>query len=238
MDTVLLPIHIAGGSVAIIAGYVALFVGKGSNVHRKVGLAFVVGMIVLATTATAISMLRGSGAGGTFALYLVVTALTTVRPLRNGQRLLDVACIAVASVLLLLGGARALDTVVRLGGVRDGVPVGMTFFLLSIVALAVVGDVRMIRAGGLSGSSRIARHLWRMCFSLFIATGSFFLGQADELPEALRIWPVLFVLALAPLVLLLYWMWRVRIRKSMRGLLLARSVGPIAPRIAVEPAGD
>lgn len=237
MDTALLPIHIAGGSVAVIAGYVALFAGKGSTVHRKAGLAFVMAMTLLATTATAIAVLRGRGAGGTFALYLVVTALTTVRPLRNGQRLLDVACLAVAGMLLLSGTARAIDTVVRLGGVRD-VPAGMSFFLLSILALAIAGDVRMIRSGGLSGSTRIARHLWRMCFSLFVAAGSFFLGQADELPEALRIWPVLYVLALAPLVALLYWMWRVRVRKSMRGLLTSRPLGPVAPQIAVEPAGD
>jgi len=77
-----------------------------------------------------------------------------------------------------------------------------------------------------------------MCFSLFVATGSFFLGQADELPEALRVWPVLYVVALAPLVFLLYWMWRVRIRKSMRGLLTSRPLGPVAPLIAAEPAGD
>src|SRR5687767_5966345 len=100
MDTALLPIHIIGGSVAIISGYLALLVGKGSAVHRRVGLAFVVAMIVLATTATAIAVVRGRGAGGTFVLYLVVTALTTVRPLRNGQRLLDVAGTAVAVTLL------------------------------------------------------------------------------------------------------------------------------------------
>lgn len=238
MDMVLLPIHIAGGSIAIIAGYVAVLAGKGSTIHRKFGLAFVVGMMVLATTATAIAILRDRGAGGTFALYLVVTALTTVRPLRNGQRQLDFACLAVAGTLLLLGTAKAIDTVVRLGGARDGVPVGMSFFLLSILALAIVGDIRMIRSGGLTGSSRIARHLWRMCFSLFVATGSFFLGQADELPEALRIWPVLYVVALAPLVFLLYWMWRVRVRKSMRGLMTSRGSVSVAPRVAAELAGD
>ena len=62
-----------------------------------------------------------------------------------------------------------------------------------------------------------------MTFALFIATGSFFLGQADELPEALRIWPALYVLALAPLVFLLYWMWRVRFRRSLRGMQLLRA---------------
>ena len=51
-----------------------------------------------------------------------------------------------------------------------------------------------------------------MCFALFIATGSFFLGQAKVIPQPLRIFPVLTVLALLPLVFMLYWLVRVRKR--------------------------
>ena len=47
MDTLLMPVHIVGGSVAIVAGYVALFTGKGSTVHRRTGTWFVVAMIVI-----------------------------------------------------------------------------------------------------------------------------------------------------------------------------------------------
>jgi hypothetical protein len=225
MDKWLMPIHIAGGSIAIIGGYVAVFAKKGGNAHRKFGLAFVVAMMVLATTATAIATLRGQGVGGTFVLYLVVTAFTTVRPLRNGQRLLDLAGLAVAVPLLVLGTAKAIDTWVRYGAVHEGVPTAMSFFLMTILALAVVGDIRVLRSGPLTGSSRIARHLWRMCFSLFVATGSFFLGQADELPDALRVWPALYVLALAPLPLLLYWMARVK-RKALRGMIVKNRATP------------
>ena len=58
-----------------------------------------------------------------------------------------------------------------------------------------------------------------MCFGLFIASGSFFLGQMKVIPEPIRIVPVLFVLALSPLVVLLYWMWRVRLKQNLRGLM-------------------
>ena len=74
----------------------------------------------------------------------------------------------------------------------------------------------MMLAGGLQGAQRIARHLWRMCFSLFIASGSFFLGQAKVIPKPIRIFPVLALLALLPLVLLLYWLVRVRFTKWYR----------------------
>jgi hypothetical protein len=74
----------------------------------------------------------------------------------------------------------------------------------------------MMRAGGLQGAQRITRHLWRMCFSLFIASGSFFLGQAKVIPKPIRILPLLAIPALLPLVLLFYWLVRVRFTKWYR----------------------
>ena len=70
----------------------------------------------------------------------------------------------------------------------------------------------MIYEGGLRGTRRLARHLWRMCFGLFVATGSFFIGQMKFIPAPVRVVPLLFALGIAPLVVLLYWMWRVRLR--------------------------
>jgi hypothetical protein len=89
-----------------------------------------------------------------------------------------------------------------------------------VVVLAAIGDLRAIRAGGLRGSRRLARHLWRMCFGLFIATGSFFLGQMKFIPEPVRIVPLLLVLGFAPIVFLFYWMWRVRVRGRLSGIVI------------------
>jgi hypothetical protein len=92
---------------------------------------------------------------------------------------------------------------------QPGVPIGMYFFLASISLLAAAGDVRLLIRGGISGKPRLVRHLWRMCFGLFIATGSFFLGQQQVFPSALRKQYLLAPLAILPLVLLIYWMVRV-----------------------------
>jgi hypothetical protein len=81
-----------------------------------------------------------------------------------------------------------------------------------IMLLAAIGDLRKIRAGGLRGPRRLARHLWRMCFGLFVATGSFFLGQMNFFPEPARNMLLLLMLAFAPLGFLIYVMWRVRVR--------------------------
>jgi hypothetical protein len=56
----------------------------------------------------------------------------------------------------------------------------MMFFMGSVMLLAAAGDVRMLVRGAVFGPKRIARHLWRMCFGLFIAAGSFFLGPSNR----------------------------------------------------------
>ena len=70
----------------------------------------------------------------------------------------------------------------------------------------------MILRGGIAGSARIARHLWRMSAALTIASGSFFLGQQRVMPAAMRGSPWLFVPVFAPLLLMVFWLIRVRFR--------------------------
>ena len=99
-------------------------------------------------------------------------------------------------------------------------PAGMLFFLATVALLAAIGDIRMMSAGGIRGSRRLARHLWRMCFGLFIASGSFAaqLVRLTFMPPQFRSMPVILLLGEGPLVVLLYWMWRVRLKQNLRGL--------------------
>ena len=114
----------------------------------------------------------------------------------------------------------------------DGVPAGMHFFMATIILLAAVGDLRMIWAGGIRGTRRVARHLWRMCFALFIASGSFAaqLPQMKLLPPSIPLVPLIVVMGAGPLVVLLYWMWRVRLKQNLRGMMTAKP----APALAAE----
>jgi hypothetical protein len=59
-----------------------------------------------------------------------------------------------------------------------------------------------------------------MCFAFFIATGSFFLGQQDVLPQAVRGSPILFVLAFAPFAVMAFWLVRLRFGKALARLKL------------------
>ena len=207
----LLLVHIAAGSLALLAGFAAVFAAKGEPLHRKAGLIFVVAMVVMGLSGSLVAVLHdqpGTVIAGLLATYLTVTAMTTVRPFDGVQRRLDVAMalvgFAVAAAVLTQGflysAAEARP---------DDAPRPVLFVFGTILSLAVLGDVRMLRAG-LRGRQRLVRHVWRMCFALFIASGSFFLGQADEFPEPLRIFPLLAVPAFLPLLLMPYWIWRVR----------------------------
>jgi hypothetical protein len=60
-----------------------------------------------------------------------------------------------------------------------------------------------------------------MCYGLFIATGSFFLGQQQVFPAFLRCSIFLTLAALLPLPLLIYWFLRVRFSKAYKNQLSA-----------------
>ena len=219
--------HFGVGLIALASGAIALVVAKGGRLHKRSGMVFTIAMVALGLSAAGISA-YGNGnniAGGIFTAYLVFTAMTTVRPGGAHSRRIDVAMMLIgfAVATFMLWGATIAWQAPR--HVLNGVPALMIYFLGTVALLAAIGDLRVIHSGGITGSRRIARHLWRMCFALFIATGSFFLGQMKFIPASVRSLPVLMILAIGPLFILLYWMWRVRLRKKLNGLVIGRAAG-------------
>ncbi len=220
-----LAFHFGTGLIALVAGFIAIAARKGGTWHRRSGLVFVGAMIATGITAAGISLYEGKNiGGGTLIIYFVLTACTAVRPLAGAGRRVDIGLMVLAFIFAAASYTGAFTALGRPGRQINGVPAGMTFFLATILLLAAIGDVRMIRAGGIQGTRRLARHLWRMCFGLFIASGSFFLGQMMFIPEPIRSVPLIVVLAVSPLVVLLYWMWRVRLRQNLRGMMTAKPI--------------
>lgn len=215
----LLPVHIIAGSIAIIAGFISVFAVKGLKLHRKSGMVFVYAIVVLSLTGAVIATLRHQPPniiGGSLAFYMVITAFLTVRPRDERSRWIDVGVLFVGTTVGAAALKIGLDALNSPTGTMNGVPAGMMFLFGAVALLGALGDIRMMRADGLQGAERIARHLWRMCFSLFIASGSFFLGQAKVIPKPIRILPLLAIPAMLPLVLMLYWLARVLFTKWSR----------------------
>jgi uncharacterized membrane protein len=214
MNSPVLPIHIAAGGVALVLGAVALSVKKGGTIHRRGGLLFVYAMLVMGMTAA----ILGNVGGGLMAIYFVVTALTTVRPVSPWTRRINVAALVLVAGLAsldILGGVKAFNNP---RGSLNGVPFAMFFFLATIMILAAIGDVRIMRFGLPRGGPRLARHLWRMCFALFIAAGSFFSIRervAKIFPQPLTTAPMRMLPILLIFGAMFYWLWRVRRRRPL-----------------------
>ena len=223
-------VHIVAGSLGIITGFVALYATKGGRLHRRLGIVFVCAMLTTAVVGGLIAAALGVAPSinlpaSTMTAYLVITALMTVRAPFAGSRPFAVALMLVALTVGGINLAWGLEAVAA-GGKQAGF--AFPYLMFGTVGLLGGGsDLRVIRSGPLTGTARIARHLWRMCFALFIAALSFFIGQAQVIPEPIRIRPLLALPVLAVLVTMLYWLWRVRWRRSFRGL-----VGVTAPEAA------
>ncbi len=217
--TPIMLVHILGGSIALMAGAGALIVRKGSRWHARIGTAFFASMLVMTLTGAVIATLkpdRGTAMIGILTCYLVITAWTAARQ-RDGKPVwADRAALfhglGVTAMLLLYGVMGMNDPDGRL----DSLPWQVHFVFGSIGVLAVALDLSFLTRGQLTGAQRIGRHLWRMCVVLLIAASSFFRGQQDEFPDAIRGWAIWNLPPLAVLAALIFWGFRVRFSKAFR----------------------
>lgn len=217
-------IHVAAGLLALAAGAVAVAVRKGGGWHVSAGTGFCVAMFMLGVTASILSPLKSppeSPIGGVMVCYFVATAWMAARR-RSGvpsgfERIACVIVVAIAAAILLQAYDEARSPQ------ASGPPGAVGLFITGgVCLLAGLLDLKYILRGKLSATQRLSRHVWRMCSAFFIATGSFFLGQQDVLPQILRGSPILWVLAFAPFALMIFWLARLRFSRIGRP-------GPEAP---------
>lgn len=212
-------IHVAAGGVAIVAGFSALAVSKGGSLHRRAGTVFFVSMLLMAGFAAALGVRAGQSGNvvaGLFTLYLVATAWSAVRQPAGGlgpvERFGGLAALSIAGVSL----AFAVQVATGAAPAATDVPIAARFIFGGLAALAGALDLKVVRQGGLSGYPRLRRHIWRMCLALFVAAGSFFLGQQDEMPAAVRGSPLLMIPPFTALGALAWWMATSRARRRAR----------------------
>jgi uncharacterized membrane protein len=222
----ILVLHISAGIIGILSGTAAMSFRKGSPRHALAGKVFVISMLTMAAGAVYLAALKHQNnnvGGGLLTFYLVATAWVTAKR-RDGQTsIFDWVALLIPLWAGIGGWINGFEAAHSPTGSKYGVPAGMHFFLGSVMLLAAAGDVRMLLRGGVFGAQRIVRHLWRMCFGLFIATGSFFLGQGSKVfPAFILKTNILFIPAILPLILLIFWLFRVRFTNAYRRMSMAR----------------
>jgi uncharacterized membrane protein len=219
----LLWMHIIGGGAGIATGAIAIASRKGGKIHRAVGRVFFWVMLVCYIVAACVAPFLDDGQrpntiAGVMALYLLLTGWAAAqRPeikagVYQGVGLVAALTIAGSGALFMKMGAESPT------GTIDGSPPEAFVVFMMAGLFAAGGEIHVLVRRTLSGPARIARHLWRMCFSLFIASGSFFLGQMQVLPAWIRESALPYLLALAPLAAMLVWLALVRIPRRRKAV--------------------
>lgn len=208
-------LHILAGGLALTSGFLALYSPKGGDLHRLAGWLFTAAMLVMAGLGAVMALGgaapdRGTAMIGLLCCYLVTSGyLAVARKVADARPALIALAVAawgIGITGMILAGMAAASA----NGRIDHLPMAPVLVFASLGLLGALGDTRMLLRGGIEGRARIFRHLWRMGLALWIATSSFFFGQAKFLPDVVRENGWHFVPVLAVLLTLLFWMLRVR----------------------------
>lgn len=214
-------LHIGGGVLALFAGMIAVFAPKGGRLHRRAGTLFFVSMLVMAAFAAYLAVAMPDQLVNVFiaafTTYLVTTAWFAARH-RDGESgpgekiaLLAAICLCAPFAILSFQLAFGLPPLFRSAVPFKGAVLIAIYSFTTVLLIAVLGDAKVVFGSGIAGTSRIARHLWRMCLGLTLATGSAFTnGFARFLPGPYHVPLAFFLPQFVPLILLIYWMIRVR----------------------------
>lgn len=211
--------HVIGGLLALGAGAVALATLKGGKLHRKSGMIFVYTMLVMAAAGGLLAWLKPvmiSVIAGALAFYLVLTSLLTVRPVAHHARAIAITAMLMALVTGIFGIKFGFDAMNGVKGTLHGFPAAPYFIFGAVALIAAALDARLMFAGSIHGHHRLLRHLWRMCFAMYMATSAFFLGQAKLFPEPLRNFALLSIPVIVVVVVAVFWVLRVALSKRYR----------------------
>ena len=215
-----LVLHISGGSVGLLSGAVALISRKGSRPHKIAGNVFFITMLT-ASAAGAFLGFRNSEwdnvFGGIIVFYLVATAWITARREDGETGIVDVIGFLVALAIAALAAIYGIEAARSPTGTKGHSAASDFVVPAAVATLAAIGDARILLRGGLRGTQRIARHLWRMCFALFIASAAIFVARPQLFPAFLSKTHVLFALGILPLILMVFWLARVLFTNALKG---------------------
>lgn len=212
-------LHVGLGTLAVLAGAVALIVRKGASIHISAGRLFVALMALTSGLGGMLGLIKADSLYITFhasilALTLILSGWLTARfgaHMGRAQLVTGLVNIANTAALIVIG-AKAQSTI---DGAFYGFPAEDYFFLAGMAGIVAIFDFSLILRQPLSERQRIARHLWRMCLAFFIAAGSAFTGPgASAFSEEIQNSGLLSLPELIIILLMLLWLARTLFQRS------------------------
>jgi hypothetical protein len=206
-DAILLS-HIGGAAAGIVSGFIAIFASKGGRVHRAAGNIFFVSMLMMSGVGAVVAPFLGdlvSMTAGAITFYLTATAWATVMRAPDRIGVFEPVAATFAGGIVVIGVAVGMMGAAATAGMSGSLS-KVAFIFAFFAAVSLLCDWGMLRAGGIGGRRRIARHAWRMGTALVVAAGSF-AGQPKAIPEFVHVSPMLLMIPMAAAVALtLFWL--------------------------------
>lgn len=211
-DLFTLIAHVALGTLAVLAGAVALGARKGRKVHVSAGRVFVYAMGLSSVLGAVLGALKYETFWITIHAGILGATLVT-----SGVLAVRIRAVRARRLFNVVAGVNALNaaTLLAAGVYATTLPdarfYGFAaedyFFLFALALIAGLGDLRMAFGSEVSHKHRIAQHLLRMCIGFFIAAGSAFTGPgANAFPKAVQDSGLLSLPELTIFLLMLFWL--------------------------------
>jgi len=195
----MLIFHIIAGLTVLLAGIGALSFSKGERLHRVSGNIFFIAFLCM--TAGAI-FITDDPTMSILATYFVATGWAVILRHAKNTGLFEIAAFIVVSIMSVRLFIDAM------AATRD-FEIFVNYLFGSVAAIAAILDLNMIIRGGLSGTHRIARHLWRMCYAFLGAVASFTANTSDRWPDFINV-NILIYLVIS---IMFFWLFRVLLTK-------------------------
>ena len=205
---VLLMIHIAAGSVALVTAIIALITAKGGPYHIRAGRVYAIAMTVIFMTALPLAILGSNlflALIALFSFYLVSAGWRFARNRHGHAQPIDWAAVAVMGLTGV--GMWGYGAVLFLSDSSEWIT--MAVFGSIAVALSAV-DARFHTGRRASGKPRIARHLTNMLAGTIATVTAVVVVNVDTDPVWLA-W-ILPTIVITPLIV---W-WNVRIGRETK----------------------
>ena len=198
-----LIVHIGGGAIGLASATLALFLRKGSKLHKQAGQVFVIAMVSMAIPGGFMAYMAGKPFDVLSSLMTCYMVLTGFTAFKSPARYIPIGLMFVAGVCLTAYLSVELYAVFTNIRATDAPP-GAGYVFATILALALLGDYNRFRQPYRPDQIKM-RHVWRMNFGLLVATVSFFGARPHLFPVWMQTSGLLVLLAFAPILVLVYW---------------------------------